>query len=202
MPGSSKWSPSFSSPHQNPVCTSAAPPMCHVPLYLVLFYFITQIINGMKYISQSCSLCSLLRSPVTSSFLAHKIFLSILFPYTLSLCSFLNLKLQVSHQYKRTGKIAVLYRLNFDYTFITNLMHWLLFIRKILLSSTYSSIKCSSSGGHSCIQATYGTVTLYKSSWWPVDTQLEWELNGGGRLLVGRLKTPYQQPSPSSQFSL
>jgi len=26
-----------------------------------------------------------------------------------------------------------------------------------------SSIKCSSSGGHSCIHATYGTVTLYKS---------------------------------------
>ena len=26
-----------------------------------------------------------------------------------------------------------------------------------------SSIKCSSSGGHSCIQAAYGTVTLYKS---------------------------------------
>ena len=25
------------------------------------------------------------------------------------------------------------------------------------------SIKCSSSGGHSCIQAAYGTVTLYKS---------------------------------------
>ena len=26
-----------------------------------------------------------------------------------------------------------------------------------------SSIKCSSSGGHSCIQAAYGTATLYKS---------------------------------------
>ena len=26
-----------------------------------------------------------------------------------------------------------------------------------------SSIKCSSSGGHSCIQAAYVTVTLYKS---------------------------------------
>ena len=39
-----------------------------------------------------------------------------------------------------------------------------------------SSINCSSSGGHSYIHAAYGTVTLYKSSWWPVDTQLEWEL--------------------------
>ena len=65
-----------------------------------------------------------------------------------------------------------------------------------------SSLKCSSSGGHSCIHAAYGTVSLYESSWWPVGTQLEWELIVGGRLLVGRLKMPYQQPSPYSQFSL
>jgi len=36
-----------------------------------------------------------------------------------------------------------------------------------------SSIKCSSSGGHSCTYTAYGTLTLYKSSWWPVDMQLE-----------------------------
>ena len=65
-----------------------------------------------------------------------------------------------------------------------------------------SSLKCSSSGGYSCTHAAYGTVTLYESSWWPVGTQLEWELTVGGRLLIGRLKTPYQQPSPYSQFSL
>ena len=53
-----------------------------------------------------------------------------------------------------------------------------------------SSIKCCSSGGHSCIHAAYGTITLYKSSWWPVDTQLEWELTVGGRLLVGVLRHP------------
>jgi len=34
-------------------------------------------------------------------------------------------------------------------------------------------LKCSSSGGYSCIQAAYGTVTLYESSLWPVGTQLE-----------------------------
>jgi len=39
-----------------------------------------------------------------------------------------------------------------------------------------SSLKCSSSGGYSCTRATYGTVTLYEISWWPVGTQLEWEL--------------------------
>ena len=49
-----------------------------------------------------------------------------------------------------------------------------------------SSLKCSSSGGYSCTHAAYGTVTLYESSWWPVGTQLEWELTGGERLLVGR----------------
>ena len=35
------------------------------------------------------------------------------------------------------------------------------------------SLKCSFSGGYTCIHAAYGTVTLYESSWWPVGTQLE-----------------------------
>jgi hypothetical protein len=83
-----------------------------------------------------------------------------------------------------------------DYTLITNLMHWLLFIHKYYSPLHLSSNKCSSSGWHSCIHAVYGTVTLWNSSCWPVDTQLEWELTVWGRLLVGRLKTPYQQPPP------
>ena len=49
-----------------------------------------------------------------------------------------------------------------DYTLITNLMHYYLFV-KYYSPLHVSSIKCSSSGGHSCIQAAYGTVTLYKS---------------------------------------
>ena len=53
-----------------------------------------------------------------------------------------------------------------------------------------SSLKCSSSGGYSCTHAAYVTVTLYESSWWPVGTQLEWELTVGGRLLVGVLRHP------------
>ena len=51
-----------------------------------------------------------------------------------------------------------------------------------------SSLTCSSSGGYSCTNAAYGTVTLYESSWWPVGTQLEWKLTVGGRLLVGVLR--------------
>ena len=35
------------------------------------------------------------------------------------------------------------------------------------------SLKCSSSGGYSCIHAAYGTVTLYESLWWLVGTQLK-----------------------------
>ena len=109
---------------------------------------------------------------------------------------------------------------------LSTFVHWLLFIHKILISSTcfepqvlifrriqlytcsiwychylwefvvvcrytaqdyyffikyysplhVSSLKCSSSGGYSCIHAAYGTVSLYESSWWPVGTQLQWEL--------------------------
>ena len=72
-----------------------------------------------------------------------------------------------------------------DYILIINLMHWLLFFIKYYFPLHVSSLKCSSSGGYNCTHAAYGTVTLYESSWWPVGTQLEWELTVGGRLLVG-----------------
>jgi len=76
-----------------------------------------------------------------------------------------------------------------SYILITNLMHWLLFI--VLLIKYYSpihvsSLKCSSSGGYSCIHAAYDTVTLYESSWWPVGTQLEWALTQGVYLQATR----------------
>jgi phosphate starvation-inducible membrane PsiE len=55
------------------------------------------------------SLCSFLHYLVTSSLLCPNILLNILFSNTLSLRSSLNVSDQVSHPYKTTGKIIVLY---------------------------------------------------------------------------------------------
>jgi hypothetical protein len=52
------------------------------------------------------SLCSFLLSPVTC-------FLTTLFSNTLSLCSSLNVKGRVSHAYRTTGKITVLYTMKY-----------------------------------------------------------------------------------------
>jgi len=59
--------------------------------------------------SLSSSLCSFLLSPVISSPLSPNILLSTLLSNTLSLRSSLNVSNQVSHPYKTTGKIIVLY---------------------------------------------------------------------------------------------
>jgi len=68
---------------------------------------------GEQYRSLSSSLCSVLHSSVTSSLLGPNILLNTLFSNTLSLRSFLNVSDQVSHPYKTTGKIIVLYILIF-----------------------------------------------------------------------------------------
>ena len=65
------------------------------------------------YISLSSSLCSVLHSSITSSLLHLNILLNTLFSDTLNLCSSLNVSDQVSHPYKTTGKIIVLYILIF-----------------------------------------------------------------------------------------
>ena len=64
---------------------------------------------GEEYTSLSSSLCSLLRSPLTSSFLGPNFLLITLFSDTLSLRSSINVRDQVSHPYKTTGKIMALY---------------------------------------------------------------------------------------------
>jgi hypothetical protein len=50
-----------------------------------------------------------IQPPVTSSVFGQNILLNTLFSNTLSLSSFLNVRDQVSHPYKATGKISVLY---------------------------------------------------------------------------------------------
>ena len=77
-----------------------------------LLDLITRTIFGEQYRSLSSSLCSFLHSPVTSSLLGPNT-LNTLFSNTLSLRSSLNVSDQVSHLYKTTGKIIVLYILIF-----------------------------------------------------------------------------------------
>ena len=77
-PRSSKWSLSLKFPHQTP----------HSCYILCLFHS-----SRLKILS----LCRLLQSHVISSFFDPNIFLSTLFSYTLSLCSFLNIRNRVSH---------------------------------------------------------------------------------------------------------
>ena len=79
------------------------------PTSLFHLDFITRTILGEQYRSLSSSLCNFLHSPVTPSLLAPNILLNPLFSNTLSLCSSFNVSDQVSHSYKTTGRIIVLY---------------------------------------------------------------------------------------------
>jgi hypothetical protein len=62
---------------------------------------------------RSSSLCSFLQPPINSSLFGPNILLSAVFSNTLSLCSSLNVRGQVSRPYRTTGKIIVLYICNF-----------------------------------------------------------------------------------------
>jgi hypothetical protein len=77
---------------------------------------IIQIILGEEYKLRSSSICSILQPPVTSSLFCLNILLNILFSNTFSLCSSLNVRNQVSQQYRTTGKIIVLYILIFTFS--------------------------------------------------------------------------------------
>jgi hypothetical protein len=73
--------------------------------HLILLDLLVLITLGEEYKSCSSSLCSFLHPPVTSSLFGPNIFLSTLFSNTLSLFSSLNVRDQVSHPYRTTGKI-------------------------------------------------------------------------------------------------
>ena len=85
------------------------------PAHLILLDFITRTILGEEYRSFSFSLCNLLHSLITSSLLGPNILLNIMFSNTLSFLSSRNVSDQVSHPYKTTGKIIVLYILIFKF---------------------------------------------------------------------------------------
>jgi len=70
---------------------------------------------GEEYKSFSSSLCNLLYTPGTSSLLGPNILFNTIFSNTLSFLSSLNVSDQVSHPYKTTGKIIVLYILTFKF---------------------------------------------------------------------------------------
>jgi hypothetical protein len=108
MPGSWQWTLFFRFPHQNPLYTSPIHHTCYMPR-LSLLDVLTRTLFGKENRSPSSSLCSFLHSPITSSLLGPNIHLSTLFSNTLSLRFSLNSGDQVSHPYKTTGKITVLY---------------------------------------------------------------------------------------------
>ena len=107
---SPQWSLSLRFPHQNLVHTSPLPHTRYMsrPSHSSRFYHPHNIGWAVQIIKSSL-LCNFLHLPVTPSLLALNILLNTLFSNTLSLRSSLNVSDQVSHPYKTTGKIIVLY---------------------------------------------------------------------------------------------
>ena len=102
-------------PHQYPVYSSPVPLACYMPHRSYYSWFYTRTILDERYRSLSSSLCRFLHSLVNSSLLGPNILLNTLFSNTLSLPSSRNVSDQVSHPYKTTGKIIVLYILSFKF---------------------------------------------------------------------------------------
>ena len=91
-----------------------SPRTCYMPCPSHPSHFITWTIFGEQYRSLSSPLSSFFLHPlVTLSLLGPNILLNTLFWNTLSLCSSCNMSYQVSHPYKTTGKIIILYIFKF-----------------------------------------------------------------------------------------
>jgi hypothetical protein len=86
---------------------SSSPPFVLQVRRLILLDLIMLLLLGEEYKLRSSFLCSFLHPPFTP--LRSNIFLSTVFSNTISLRSILNVRDQISHQYRPKGKIIVLY---------------------------------------------------------------------------------------------
>ena len=109
-PGSFKWTVSSDFPTKNhPVYTSSLPHTYYIPCpsHSSWVYLLNNILWGVQVIK--LLIISFLSSPITSSLLDSNFLLSAIFSNFVSLHSSLNVSDQVSHPYKITDKIIVLY---------------------------------------------------------------------------------------------
>jgi hypothetical protein len=111
-PGSSNWSLYLSFPHQKPICTSPSPIRATSPTISIFPIRSPEYHLAKSTDHEAAHYVFFLHLPVTSSLLGRNILLSTLFSNILSLRFFINVSNQVSHPYKTTGKIIVLYILN------------------------------------------------------------------------------------------
>ena len=109
MPRSPKWSLSLRLPPPKFWKCLSYPHTYYMPCQSHSTLFYHPKILGEQYRSSGFSLCSFLHSHVTSSPQGIIILLNSLFSKTLSLHSSLNMSDQISHPYKTTSIIPILY---------------------------------------------------------------------------------------------